>query len=59
MVLLQRTCVENTVRKLSRKENVPGTASSKEGVTDSLLEDETAPRNWFPWRRHNYKQWFL
>ena len=44
---------------LSGKERFLGAAVSKEGHTDSVLEHEKSYHYWFPWKRSNYKQYFL
>ena len=51
--LPQRTYekIVHGVKTLSGKENVPGTAVSKEGYTDSLVRYERNYHNWFSWKK--------
>ena len=53
---VKKTAHEMETHWLSSKVKVLGTAVSKEGQADSLLEHVITHYNWFPWKRCNYKQ---
>ena len=55
MSLQLQAWVEKTVHGvethwLSGKEKVPAATVSKVGYSDSILEHEKTPHNWFPWK---------
>ena len=44
---------------LSNKEKVPGSAVIEEDHVDSILGQERAHHNWFPWKKYICKKYIL
>ena len=56
---VKKTVDREETQLLSGKEKVLGTAVSKEGHADNLLEHDRTHHNWFSKKRCNFKQCFL
>ena len=58
-IRVKKTIHQVKTHWLSSKEKVLGTVFSQKGHTESLLRQERAHHNSFPWKKCNSKQYFL